>query len=744
MTVSHSEPTTVEKLRGLPWSIAGNSANTVFVHLTYFGSVFLLFLSELGMNKSQIGLLLSFFPFSGLIAPFIALRVARFGYKRTFITFYTIRKFVTMLLLFTPLVLANYGLRATVLYVSVITAVFALCRAIAEIGIYPWLQEYVPNSVRGKYSANSNLFTTIIGFITITIAGYVVEQYTGLGRFMGLLAVGIGGGLVAAWMFNHIPGGAPILHSEPGKAPGSNLRQAARDKSFQRYLAGFAVITLGTVPMASFLPLFMQEQVGLSSGSVVWLQTGSMLSGLASGYVWGWASDRYGSKPVMVWGLVLKVLLPICWLLMPKQHEWSFAAAFGVSLLQGVADMGWLIGSGRLLFVRVVPTEQKSDYMAVYYAWAGITGGLSQLIGGRALDLFQGLSGQVAGVTLDPYVPLFVAGFIAPLISLVLFQAVRADSLVGAWEFAGLFVRGNPFLAMGSMIRYHWARDEHSAVLTTESLGRSRSLLTVEELLEALDDPRFHVRFEAITAIARMNRDKRLLKALSKVLAGAEPALAVIAAWAMGRMGDVRAIRPLRQALHSHYRSIQAHSSRALAALGDTAVIPLLLQRLTSEPDYGLRVAYASALGHLRCQEAIKPVLQLLHGSQDQASQWEVALALARIVGDERHFIQLLRQTRAELGTAVSQSLTAFSKKANGLNGELKAVLGKCAEAFAHHDVKTAVPLLTQLTTLLPPAHFAPGFLVIVQECAAHLTADSTIRLEYTVLLLHTLQVGCR
>ncbi len=735
--VSHSEPTTVEKLRGLPWSIAGNSANAVFVHLTYFGSLFILFVSELGMSKSQIGLLLSFFSFFGLMAPFIAARVARFGYKRTFITFYTIRKFITMLLLLTPAVLAAGGAWAAGVYVTAVTAIFAFCRAIAEIGVYPWLQEYVPNSVRGKYSANNNLFSTITSFTAVTIAGYVIEQYTGLERFTVLIGTGIAAGLLAAWMFNHIPGGAPIITSAEQDPPGGNLREPLRDQSFRRYLAGFAVITLGTVPMASFLPLFMQEQVGLSSGSVLWLQTGSMVGGLISGYLWGWASDRYGSKPVMVWGIVLKTLLPICWLLMPRHSPFSLPVALAIAVLQGSADMGWLIGSGRLLFVRVVPSEKKSDYMAVYYAWAGITGGISQLMGGRALDLFQGLSGQVAGLTLDPYVPLFLAGLIAPLVSLLLFQAVRADSLVGAWEFAGLFVRGNPFLAMGSMMRYHWARDEHTAVLITESLGRSKSLLTVEELLEALQDPRFHVRFEAITAVSRMKPDKRLLQALARVLAGPEPALAVIAAWALGRMGDVRAIRPLRAALHSHYRSIQAHSSRALAALADTPMIPVLLQRLTSEPDYGLRVAYGSALGQLRAVTAVPPLLALLDESEDPTTRLELALALGRIVGDEHHFIHLWRQMQGEMGTAVSQAITALQKK-NGYP-DITPLLQTCADTFARGQLAQGSQQLVALTASILQRRASHPNGPILQACMNHLSRQGIGRLEYLILLLHTL-----
>ena len=75
----HEEPTTIEKLSGLRWAIASYAANTFFVQFTFFGSVFVLFLNELGFTKTDIGFLMSFMPFAGLIALFIAPTVARVG-----------------------------------------------------------------------------------------------------------------------------------------------------------------------------------------------------------------------------------------------------------------------------------------------------------------------------------------------------------------------------------------------------------------------------------------------------------------------------------------------------------------------------------------------------------------------------------------------------------------------------------------------------------------------------------------
>jgi hypothetical protein len=49
-------------VRALPWQWASSGLNTFFALWTFAGSVFLLFLSELGLPKAQIGAVLSLFP----------------------------------------------------------------------------------------------------------------------------------------------------------------------------------------------------------------------------------------------------------------------------------------------------------------------------------------------------------------------------------------------------------------------------------------------------------------------------------------------------------------------------------------------------------------------------------------------------------------------------------------------------------------------------------------------------------
>lgn len=748
-TLSPDEPTTAEKIRKLPWAYLSSATNTVFGQFTFFGTAFILFLNSLGLSKSGIGLLLSFFPFFGLTALFTARAVARFGYKRTYITFWGLRKVVAAGLLVTPWIRAQFGLEAAGSYVAIIVAVFAICRALGETGSYPWVQEYVPASVRGKYSATENLVVSLASLTAVGIAGYVLGHTTGLSGYMGLMGAGVIFGLAAVWAAAQLPGGEPAA---PGPARTSllaNLAQVFRHHDFRLYLFGAGLVTLALGPVGAFLPLFMSEQIGLTPGQVVLLSTGGMLGGLLTSFGWGWAADRYGGRPVMLTSLALIAGLPLFWMIMPRHSPLSFYAAIGIALLQGLLGMGWGIGATRTLFVGLVPPDQKSEFMAVHYAWMGAVGGLSQLAGGQLLDLTSGLSGHLMIFTLDPYSVLFVTAVVVPLLALLLLRGIQSDSRVSTGEFAGLFLHGNPVLAAGTLIRYNLARDEQTTVSVTEKLGQTRSPLTVDELIESLSDPRFNVRFEAVIALARLPTDARVLAALGELVNGGDPALAVAAAWALGRIGDARAIPPLRESLHSHYRSVQAHSVRALGTLQDVASAAALLSRFEAETDHGLRMAYASALGKLRVTEATGALLQLLLETTEKNSRLELALALARLLGDEPQFVRLWRQTRTEPGTALSQAVSALKRKVTrALEGDRRAAsaLDNVADSFARDELDRGAARLADVLAGLPasgPDSSVPAQRrAVLRECAVRLAADKAERLEYVLLALVALNLS--
>jgi HEAT repeat protein len=278
----------------------------------------------------------------------------------------------------------------------------------------------------------------------------------------------------------------------------------------------------------------------------------------------------------------------------------------------------------------------------------------------------------------------------------------------------------------------------------TERLGRTESPLTVEELLAALSDPRFAVRFEAVVSIARRGPDERLTSALVDVLGCSEPALSTVAAWALGRIGDERAIPPLRAGLDADYRSVRAHCARALGTIGDPGAKPLLVKRLSSELDRGLRLAYSSALGKLRATEALPSLLRYLRASGigDEMPRKEYALAVARIVGAEDSFIGLLRETEVDPGTSTSQALAAAGRGLTDSEGssELLYAIEQCEDALAREDLQQGAESLVRVLRLVPRRELGEPVSSVLRECAERLDEFGEERIEYVVLAINTLR----
>lgn len=733
-------PTDAEKTSRLPWIVATDASNSVFAYLTFFGSPFLLMLSSLGLPKTSIGLLMSLLPFFGLTSLVSAPYIARYGFKRTWLVFFGARKLVTALLLLTPWVAQTWGGRGAFVFVAVVMALFSLCRALAETAAYPWSQEMIPDGVRGKFTALDYMVLSTAAALALVFAGWVLGDSPPLSRFMTLILVGLGFGFFAVWCSTHWVGGAP-LQEGPARPSLNTLLGPLRDRNFAYYLGVHAAIALAS-GMGTFLPLYLKDAIGLPDSVVVWLQISGLAASLVTAYAWGWAADRFGARPVVLVSTYLMPLTNILWFMLPRHSSWSAAGAAGLYFIGTAFGTGWAMGTTRMVFSNIVPQERRTEYMSVYYAWIGLMGGITPLLAGWVLDQLKELSGQWGPFVVDQYTPLWASAVVLVLVAAALVSRIRTgETPVG--KFAGMFFQGNPLLAVEAILRHSMAREEQTREKAAEMMGRVRSPLYIEELVEALEDPSYRVRHEAIMSIAHMPPEPRLVEVLQGVLLGKHPDLAVSAAWALGRMGAL-ALEPLREGLRSPYPMVAAASARALGQLGDRESQGELLAAFrTLAPESPLRMAYAAALGALRCREAAGDLLVYLSIQEGPAE--EVALALARIVGGERRFIRLWRQTHTDLEAGAAQAIGAWRGKVKRLKTQRPELQEEVEAAYQDYlagqeeaGKKHVVALLRELAGEPLPEPVAR----IMRECAVMLEQDRGPQRECLLLSLHAIGVA--
>ena len=733
-----SELTTLEKIRKLPWQYVGNSFNVIFWFTAAYGSVFILFLDELGFDKARIGFLVSLLPFCGLLALLVAPLTERFGFKRTFLAFYGIRSIFSGCLIAMPIVLAKYGTDITFYCVGACVLAFACCRAIAETAAFPWGQETIPNSIRGKFSGINNFISMIVSVATVALCGYAVKHWPGINTFTAIIGVGVLASFVGVWCFSFIPGGAPVRVSQSYWSHYGGMWESIKDPNYRKFMIGLALVSVPSLAMQAFFPIYMKDQIGLASGQVIWLDIGGFFGGMFLGYVWGWAADRYGSKPIMLFGVCMWMLFPMICLFMPRGELAKYVGACA-TFLMGMANIAWAIGFNRYLNVSAVPIQKKTAYMAVFYAGIGLGAGIGPLLGGLLLKYCRDINSSFWIFKIDQFTPLWFASIVVFFIGAFILSKVRADGAMPMRKFVGLFFQGNPFTAAGSIMRYYRAADEQQRVSITEQLGYSNNPISNTELIEALNDPSFNVRYEAIIAIAHMKPSPELVDALLLVLGSNEPDLSAHAAWALGKLGDKSAIIPLREMLYSDHPILRARSARALATLADTNSIPTIAQLVRTETNHGIKIAYAQALGKMRSAVMLGEMLDFLQSLDDPSLRSEMALAIARIIGDESQYIYLWRQLRYDFATAAGQQMLVIRKEiTEKTHPEMASLADAAAIAFASGDTKKGLNLLVSLMRVMP---VAPEGMYgqILSHASSVIEAHTSKHNEYILLALFTL-----
>ena len=731
--------TTTEKIRAFPWYFGGQATNVVFVLLTWFGGILPLFLNALGFSKTQIGVILSLPWFFSLLALLVSGWVVRRGVKRIFLWCFGARTVVTVLLGIAPWVLVRYGLSAAFIWVIGVSAAFSFCRAVGETGFLSWAREIIPNHLRGKTDAVNSIICGVFSLVAALGSSLVLKYVHGLNGYSLLVFLSIPFGLIALFAFAMIPGGRPVRVEVDSTGWANNFLAVIKDRNFLLYESGVGLFSLAVFGL-SFMPLYMQDQVGLRADQVLLLMVVFWFGVLIASYLWGWSGDRFGSKPVLLSGLILAVLFPVIVFLLPRANVWSLTAAMAAYVYYGIAVQGCNAGAGRYLFVGAVPHDSRNAaYYAVHYAFSGLCAAVAPLGAGWLLDQCRTISLTWRFVHVDQFSPLFGFSLLFMVGAAVLYSRMRKDGLVRPGEFMSMFIQGNPIMAFNSMIRYRFAGNEAERLSTTRSMGDAENPLSVAELLEAVTDPSFNVRYEAIVAMARMPPQEPLTNALIAVLKSQEPDLSVAAGWALGRIADKRSIPALRQALHSEYALLRSRSARSLANLGDAESVPLLCELLKSEKHDSIRVAYASALGVFRAEQALDDLMALLQRLANDSLRGEVALAIVRIIGDEHQFVRLWRSTRSDFGTGCAQALAVLHKRIAAewpFSAPRDETLDAAEQALAAQDLDVGAESLGRLIRYAPLDRLPPRLASVLVECGCQLEQSGAAHWEYVLLTL--------
>jgi HEAT repeat protein len=223
----------------------------------------------------------------------------------------------------------------------------------------------------------------------------------------------------------------------------------------------------------------------------------------------------------------------------------------------------------------------------------------------------------------------------------------------------------------------------------------------LRELLQQLKDKNAVVRREAAWALGRLG-DQRAVPALMQALKDKDWKVRKYAAWALGELGDRRAVPALSQALEDIlFWPVREAVAMALGKLGDYGFSALLQALKYGSPNVRKTAAYA--LGRLGEPRAVPALMQALK-DKDWNGREAAAEALGEL-GDKRAMPALIQALKEDWGWWVRESAAkALSKLGDpgrlaliqALKDEDENVRKAAAEALGELGDRRAVPALIQ------------------------------------------------
>ncbi|MFN4226657.1 MAG: MFS transporter [Candidatus Ratteibacteria bacterium] len=409
---------------GLKWSIIASSFNSIFCILTVFGSIFLLFLTELGIPKYKIGILLSFLPFFGIIAPFLSSYVEYFGSKKTFLICFGIRKFVILSLVLLPLIIDRFGRETGINFIVFNISLFAFLRAFGETGYYAWAKEFIPDNLRGKYVAIQNIITNIAGIFAVSFGSYVIGKKEGIEKYLYLIVVAFVFGILSVYFMSFVPFGEPKKQK-----PSLNFKKVLKpliDKNFLYFLFALGISLFGCSLM-SFIPIFVREKLCFSSKTVVFLDNATILGSILIVSIWGSLGDRFGGRPVIVLSLFFYSIVVFLWLTLKRDMPSILNFTFLLYFLSGATLPGRTIGDYRFLYTSILQNVDVIYYTSIFYAWIGIFQGISPIFAGYLLERFKNFDFYFLGKYFDIYSILFLINLICQISAIIIYRKVKPD-----------------------------------------------------------------------------------------------------------------------------------------------------------------------------------------------------------------------------------------------------------------------------------------------------------------------------
>lgn len=503
-----------------------------------------------------------------------------------------------------------------------------------------WISDLVPQDMRGRYFGKRNMLGGLTTLIISMPAGWFLDQSTKYHHFserIGFASL-FGAAVIcallsfAALMHQAEPPmvKSDINHSSGLKGALSFYRMPFLDRDFRAYVLFGGLFAFSQFFAAPFFLVYQLEKLQFSYTVIQVFTVYTSLLSMISLPLWGYIGDKFGNKPIIVISTAGVALLPLIWDFTTSKH--LLMAYLIVTFINTASGVFWAgVGLGQFnLLIASTPMKNKSVYVGAWSAVVGLAGGVAPILSGILMTAFKPVHFIVSDILIGNYQIVFFINTIFRFVALASLHPVVERGSVSAKEV--LTQLGSaPMGSWKQIRRLQRSSREEERFEAAQSLKTTRTVLAVDELISALNNPSLHVREEAAIALGEI-RDARATPALLAKLADPASGIVEECALALGAIGDPQVVKSLGEVLETGETIDSLAAAKAIGKIRCVESRELLLKALNSEETKekpGLAEACIRALGNSGSEQVARELEAYLEKGNATLQR-----AIVRALGD--------------------------------------------------------------------------------------------------------------
>jgi len=520
-----------------------------------------------------------------------------------------------------------------------------------------WLSDLVPLRMRGRFVGRQSSQMGLVGLVASLAAGWYMDlpQFAGplkQAGFTSLFLVAVLFGYLSVAVWGLVP--EPATRPTTERVDPQLLRLPFRHRDFRDLTTFVAIRTAAVWLAAPFFAVYMIEDLQIDYRSIAAFSITVSVSSMVANPMWGYLADKFGYKPILRITSFGNALVPLPWVfatrenylwLLPLAQAW--AGTMGAGLIQSQLN----------LMLKTAPHEHQSVYIGYYQSVANLTAALGSVVGGLLAKWFATFGAMhLFALPIGDLQLLFLVSCLFRMSGLAFLTRVKEVDSTSARAVMRQVGSGNPLRTAVNLYRLQHSGSPQAKARATRALGQARSQLAVDELVAALHDTDRDVRREAARALGVI-ADPRAIEPLLAALEDESADVAEEAVEAVGRLEPELALPALLPLLSHPREPIRKAAAKALADLGRPEAIAPLQQRLGEETEPQVFLALTAALGVVGGVEAMEPLRLMLRDGEPGVARRQLASAIADLFGRRDAFYQLLEADPMRQDEMLSQLL---------------------------------------------------------------------------------------